>query len=170
MKRMFLLLLLCAAPLAAQTPAPTADVRSPRTVWTNVGLSLMTSPYGPGGNAGLSTRRGNLSFRLGLNGASDIKSTVTSNAVSLSVGAHRRYGALHLELFAGPAVTWGVDGPDNEEFSVGGEDYRTVGVITDASVLLGLGSHVRLGVGTWANVNGQRSTVGAGPRLQIRVW
>lgn len=164
MKRVFLLLLLCAAPLAAQTPTPR------RTVWTDVGLSLMTSPYGLGGNAGLSTRRGDLSFRVGRNAASNIKSTLTSNAVSLSVGAHRRYGALHLELFAGPAVTWGVDGLDNEGFAVGGEDYRTVGVITDASALLGLGSHVRLGVGTWANVNGQRSTVGIGPRFQLRVW
>ncbi len=169
MKRLLPFLLLCAQPLAAQAPASTADAPSQRTVWADGGLSLMTSPYGLGGNAGLGTRRGNRSFRLGLHGASNIKSTLTSNAVSVSVGAHRTVGALHLELFAGPALVWGDDGLNEEGFAVGDEPYRTVGLITDASALLGLGSRVRLGVGTWANVNGQRSTVGAGPRLQIRL-
>lgn len=53
---------------------------------------------------------------------------------------------------------------------MGGESYRTVGLITDVSALVALGAHVRLGVGTWANVNATQSTIGAGPRLQIRVF
>lgn len=64
----------------------------------------MTLPYGLGGNSGLSVRRGKLSFRVGLNGAENLKATVTSRAVSLNVGAHRQAGPLHLELFAGPAL------------------------------------------------------------------
>ncbi len=167
MKRI-LLLVLCAQPLAAQTTASEAETR--RTVWADAGLSLMTLPYGLGSNASLSTRRGNLSFRLGLNGASDIKSTVTSQAVSLSVGAHRKAGALRLELFAGPAIVWGTDRIDGAGMQPRSESYQTVGLITDASALLGLGSRVRLGVGAWANVNAQRSTIGAGPRLQIRLY
>lgn len=170
MKRL-LLLVLCAQPLAAQTPVPAraADAQAQATLWAGVGLSAMTLPYGLGGNASLSLRRRDLSFRLGLNGASNIKSTVTSKAVSFSVGTHRKVGALHLELFAGPAMVWGDDGINEDGFAVGGEPYQTVGLITDLTALLGLGSRVRLGVGTWANVNAQRSTVGAGPRLQIRL-
>lgn len=166
MKRLLLILLLCAQPLAAQTPTPAAGARDQRTAWVSVGLSYMSLPYGLGANAGLSTRKGNRSFRLGLNAATDIKSSVSSNAVSISVGAHRKVGALHLELFAGPALVWGDDSND-DGITRASEPYQTVGLITDASALFGLGSRVRLGVGTWANINSQRSTVGAGPRLQI---
>ncbi len=165
------LLVLCAQPLAAQTPVPAraADAHAQPTLWATAGLSLMTLPYGLGGNASLSLRRRDFSFRFGLNGARNIHSTVTSNAVSVSVGTHRKVSALHLELFAGPAMVWGDDGINEDGFAVGGEPYRTIGLIADVTALLGLGSRVRLGVGTWANVNAQRSTIGAGPRLQIRL-
>jgi hypothetical protein len=172
MTRTLLLLFLTAPTLSAQAPmsARPTDTPAPYAVWSTGGLSLMTLPYGLGSNASLSMQRGHRSFRLGFNGASNLKSTVTSRAVSLSVGAHRKTGALHLDAFAGPAFVWGDDGINDEGFAVGGEPYRTVGLITDVSVLVGLGSRVRLGVGTWANVNSQQSTVGAGPRLQLRLF
>lgn len=172
MTRTMLLLLLAAPALAAQAPtaARTSNAKTPRAVWATAGLSLMTLPYGLGGNSSLSVRRDNRSFRLGFNGAANMKSTVTSQAVSLSVGTHRRLGALHLDAFAGPAFVWGEDGINEEGFAVGGEPYRTVGLIADVSALFGLGTRVRLGIGTWANVNSQQSTVGAGPRLQIRLY
>lgn len=129
----------------------------------------MTRPYGLGGNSRLSRRRGNRSVRLGLDGASNLKATVTSHAVSLSVGVHRKIGVLHVDAFAVPAVVWGDDSIDEQGFAVGGAPYHTVGLITDLSALFGLGSRVRLGAGSWVNLNGQQSTIGAGPRLQLRL-
>ncbi len=169
--RAILLLLLWAPPLAAQVPAleRAPQTRAPRTAWADVGLSYMTLPYGLGANAGLSTRRGNVSFRLGLNGASNLYSTETSSAVSLSVGVHRTAGPLHLEIFAGPAWVWGEDDIGGGESTFEQESYQTVGLLTHASALFGIGSRVRLGVGSWANANSRRSTIGVGPRLQFRL-
>lgn len=167
-----LLLVLSAPPLAAQTPpaARAADTPAARAVWATVGLGYMSEPYGLGSNASLSMRGETRSFRLGVNRASNLKSTLTSNTVSVSFGAHRRVGALHLDLFAGPAMVWGDDGIDEDGFAVGGEPYRTVGLITEVNALFGLGSRARLGAGVWANVNGQQSTVGVGPRLQLQLY
>lgn len=172
MTRSLLLLCLAAPTLAAQTSNVARSTSTPAqpAVWATGGLSLMTLPYGLGGNASLSIRRGNRFVRLGLNGASNLKSTLTSQAVSVSLGIHRQTGSWHLDASAGPAMVWGDDGINAEGFAVGDEPYRTVGLITDVSVLLGLGTRVRLGVGAWANVNGQQSTVGAGPRLQLRLY
>ncbi len=172
MTRTLLLLCLAAPALSAQTSnsAHTTGTPTRQVLWAAGGLSLMTLPYGLGGNASLRVRRGKRSVRLGLNGASNLKSTLTSRAVSISVGTHRQTGALHLDAFAGPAFVWGDDGLNPEGFAVGDEPYRTVGLIADVSMLLGLGTRVRLGVGAWANVNSRQSTVGAGPRLQLRLY
>ncbi len=167
--RTLLLLLLCAPPLAAQITSP-ESTQAPRTAWVDLGPSYVTRPYGFGANAGLSARRGNRSFRLGYNGASNLYSTQTSSAVSITVGVHRTAGPLHLELFAGPALVFGDDNLTDEGMSAGERSYQTVGLLTHASALFGIGSRVRLGVGTWANVNSENRTVAVGPRLQIRFY
>lgn len=173
MRRLLLLLFVCAPALAAQTPAAARASATPaaNAVWAAVGLSLgVPSPYGLGSDAGLRLRRGNRSFRMGYHGAADLKATVSSNAVTFSVGVHRSTGAVHLELFAGPAYVWGEDRASGQPLSLPAQSYRTVGLVSEASVLLGLGSRLRLGVGAWANLNSQQSTTQAGPRLQIRLY
>lgn len=176
MKLILLLFGLCAGPLAAQAPLAGDAEQSGTRSWSgSVGLSLNTSPYGLGRTASVSTSRRALALRLGYDGAANLKETLTLNAVSLSVGRHTQAGRLHLAAFAGPAVVWGQDGLDEDGFARGDDlisshqRYVTAGAALDVSALLALGSRLRLGVGVWANANAQQSTVGAGPRLQVKL-
>jgi len=170
MKLILLLFGLCAGPLAAQAPSTGDAQQSGTRSWSgSVGLSLNTLPYGLGRTASVSTSRRALALRLGYDGAANLKETLTLNAVSLSVGRQAQAGRLHLAAFAGPAVVWGQDGLDENGFALGDERYVTAGAALDVSALLALGSRLRLGVGVWANANAQQSTVGAGPRLQVRL-
>jgi hypothetical protein len=166
MKRLLLVLTLVAGPVTAQSSGTSPIASAPS--WSGaVGLSRVADPLGFSLHASLTRRHKSRSLRLSLDNASNIKSTVTLNAASLSLGGHIGDGPLDVSLFVGPAVVWGKEGFNDAGFALERE-FSTVGANFDLEAMLRLGSRVRFGAAAWANANSTLNAVGVGPRLQIR--